>query len=196
MNKKLFVLGLSVLMIASIFSSCKKGEEDPTLSLLSRKARITGVWKLTSANYSEMGSNYTITYSFDGSILTTNYDYSGWDGSENSSYSVILTINKDNTYKIEETEDNDKTITEGYWFFAPANKEEDIKNKERVIFQKTKYTDEDGDIVTYDGNTNSEVEIFDLSRLANDEIIVNIDYIKTSGSVYKESGTKTYTKQK
>ncbi len=195
MNKKLLALGLAIFMIASIFTSCKKGEEDPALSLSSRKARLTGTWKLTSANFTEKGQNYTNVYTFDGTILTVNYNYSGWTGTDNSSYSLTMTINKDNTFEIEEIDDGDRTVTEGYWFFAPANKDEDIKNKERVIFQTTKYTDDDGDVTTYDGSTNSQVEVIDLKRLANKEIIIEIDYKRTSGSVYSITGTKTFTQE-
>src|SRR5687768_15511571 len=45
---------IRILLVSAVFcsilvsSSCKKGKDDPAVSFLSRKARITGNWKLES----------------------------------------------------------------------------------------------------------------------------------------------------
>lgn len=48
---KRYVLKLVILLlfVSSIFSSCKKGEEDPFLSFRSRDARIVGSWQLKNS---------------------------------------------------------------------------------------------------------------------------------------------------
>ncbi|MDD4575741.1 MAG: hypothetical protein PHI36_04870, partial [Bacteroidales bacterium] len=45
-NYKIILLLLAVF--ATTFSACKKGEDDPALSLRSRKARVAGEWKMTN----------------------------------------------------------------------------------------------------------------------------------------------------
>ena len=37
---------LTIMLIVTAFVGCKKGEEDPIISLRSRDARITGTWEL------------------------------------------------------------------------------------------------------------------------------------------------------
>lgn len=41
------VAGIAVLLTAGFVSGCKKGAEDPAISLRSRKARIVGEWDMT-----------------------------------------------------------------------------------------------------------------------------------------------------
>ncbi len=48
-NRRAFVLLLVAIMTATLFEGCfKKGDEDPFISLRSRKARITNKWKVSS----------------------------------------------------------------------------------------------------------------------------------------------------
>ncbi len=65
MTNKLFKFGLILLMFAAVFTGCKKGEEDPSISLLSRSARLTGDWNLTtgdwtSTNYDAGKGDYSV----------------------------------------------------------------------------------------------------------------------------------------
>ena len=57
---------LLLFFAVSLFFGCKKGENDPVFSLNSRKARLTGVWIVESA---EWNSGDT-TWVFDGAYLT------------------------------------------------------------------------------------------------------------------------------
>lgn len=50
MTKSFFYLTLGFFFI---ITSCRKGDEDPFLSLSTRKARITGEWEMTSLVYNE-----------------------------------------------------------------------------------------------------------------------------------------------
>jgi len=203
--KKQVVLALAILMFAGIFSGCKKGAEDPFFSLLSRKARLTGVWNLSDANYVEKGKSYTETYSFDDGtgIMTYSYKTGIIDFDDNYTYSRVLTINKDNSFVDIETITNDGvrvTTTEGYWFFAPKNDDLDLKNKERVVFQITKITvDNDGDVSfdEYNGATNSTTNIIDLTKLSNKQITINLDYTRTDedGLRYSISGSQIFIQE-
>lgn len=154
------ILFLAAIGLLAVTPSCKKGENDPALSLASRKARITGEWDVTNfeSTYTSLedGVTYTSTTSYDGSIQTTTYSWSE-DGSTTTSTSTRTVndhswvINKDGsftrTYEYtyqEEDEDfwsgNITTTTyvviettTGTWSFVGKVKDE-YKNKERVVF--------------------------------------------------------------
>jgi len=209
--KKVLSLGMIALLIASSFIGCKKGDNDP-LSLLSRKARLTGIWDLTSADYEEKdiddsGTDIT-SYSYDGTNMTETTDGNG----ETYAYTEKITIEKDGTFttvteKEKEYYDglNQKIGTEtetltGVWYFLDGNKDLDVKNKERVEFlvEKYKRVKPNGDTFEYEisGASNAFVNIILLDRLANKEIVTMFDYIYTlGGDSSSKSGTMTYTKE-
>lgn len=119
---------IAIMFSVMLFDGCKKGEEDPFLSLRSRDSRIEGTWKLVSVEKSVTSTDNTSTttvttketdvesLSYNGSSLTeTNKNTLEVSGSaaENetdktvSTYSLSVTINEDNTY----TYDESKTVT-------------------------------------------------------------------------------------
>jgi hypothetical protein len=55
--KKLTKAVLAILVVASSITACKKGEDDPGLSLSSRKSRLAGEWKV--ATYDEAITDVT-----------------------------------------------------------------------------------------------------------------------------------------
>ena len=178
-----------VMLVAAGFllamPSCKKGENDPFLSFKSRDARITGVWNLTSVDavYTNTTVNSgtittnTSTTTYDGSLMTNTWT-SGGGGSNSSSYSLKLTIEKGGTYKMVETDDGNVSDFEGYWWWLADN-----KKKTRIAF---------------DDDNNS----FDIDQLKNKEMIIKSDtYYKdtdTSGDSDEDvdTYTATYTKEK
>ncbi len=98
MKAKLLLLFFTV----SLIFGCKKGENDPVFSLKSRKARLTGVWVVESAEWHSADT----TWIFDGSKLTrtdTNsidvVDYSSkmeFDAAGNYATTMITTFPSDN----------------------------------------------------------------------------------------------------
>lgn len=77
---KLFLSILSILSVAFILGSCNKYEEGPSFSLLTKKMRITGTWKLEKVIDSDGSVEYPdeelkVTISKDGSI---SYDMGGF----------------------------------------------------------------------------------------------------------------------
>jgi len=72
--KKLITYGFALLMVSTIVTSCSKYEEGPNFALSSKKARLTGDWKLTAVN--ENGTDQNI-----------------------SSYQTTVSINKDESFK-------------------------------------------------------------------------------------------------
>lgn len=205
MKKKLFAISFLAIMISSIFVGCKKGENDPALSLLSRTARLTGVWSLSEANYTENYSNGSDTYSFTNQtgIMSVTSVWNSFNNTQNYTFSSVLTINKDNTFTLVEVRTDDgttTTTTEGYWYFAPKNKELDLKNKEAVVFQISKITKKDSDgtvFEQYTGTTNSHTDIIQLEELSNKQITVILNYTESDedGFSYSISGSKTFIQE-
>lgn len=68
-HKILILIGMMGLLFSLI--GCKKGENDPTLSLRSRKARLVGKWVLEEGNMT-LNENYKATQSSQGYSQTIN----------------------------------------------------------------------------------------------------------------------------
>lgn len=215
-----FLKLLLLTSIVSIFLSCKKGQDDPAISFLSRKARLTGNWLLQSGNW----SNITIStqnnkesqiFEFDGTYrkYTWRIDYANGQTVSNTSskkYQEFLNFERDNSFRYAQVftndeGDRDSTIYEGYWYFLDKISNEDIKNKERVqLFVKklieievTTTGTTTTQTSTYEGTTNSYIMTIDLRRLSNKEIITEFDSKRiVNGMQYIDSGTKTYKQDK
>jgi len=180
MKKTILNLGLLLLMGVMTLQSCKKGENDPFLSLKSRDSRITGTWVLKSKDFSQTQSatsnGVTITdvttQSYDGSLLTDVQN-----GNTNTvSFSSEMTINKDGTYTIISTDDGDKSESDGYWWWL-----NDKKNKTRIAF--------DDDAVSYV-----------IDQLKNKSLILKYDYhskdTNSNGDVSEVTTSSTMTFEK
>jgi len=216
MKKNFFRIALIVmvggLMMAS--SGCKKGENDPSISLRSRTARLAGEWSLSAKDYKETSisdnSSTTRTVTYDGTILTTvtvrKYKDS-WTGKDTTvtdtqtdSYSDNLTINKDGSFTRETLYGSTRTNYEGNWMWMKGNSEQELKNKQTIVLSTTKYTHVDGD-----GNTSYHNEsgksnfsnIIVIDRLANKEMVFLYDtkYSDDGGYSSTSSGTATYTQK-
>jgi hypothetical protein len=194
MKRVLLVLLAAVFAIPA-FQSCKKGENDPALSLKSRKARLCGEWNLKEG--------FTKNINHDGTITT--YTYNGTNvvitatGLPDDGYIITkkLTVNKEGTYKLENLYEDNETISEGAWYFGRANKDLDLKDKETVIFVRNKYTYVDGTTVITTGNETLEnFSTWQLDRLSSKELIVLINGAATeNGETSSYTGTMTYEKK-
>ncbi len=209
MRKVISLFTLSAIVIALVFTGCKKGENDPFLTLKSRTARLTNDWKLSSEDYTTVqtgtwfGSDYTTTtlYSFDGTsekqTITTSQGGSSTTSSNSYTYSLEISFEKDGTYKKTEINDGNATITEGNWIWMSKNKDKKLKNKEAIVMTVTKYTDKDGNVTTYDGKSNMADNIFVFDKLASDELVIALDYssVDSNGYIYSMTGTQTFSKK-
>ena len=194
MSKKLYNLAFIAIAIVGLttMSSCKKGENDPFLSLKSRKARITGEWKLT-------GGSSTNTYTSGGVIgsSTTTYTSSSYTitsvNSYTATYSETMTIEKDGTYEVVVTDDGETYTVKGVWFFSGKVKDLDLKNKEAIVMVSQEYS-EPGYFETYNGLYGDDVMIID--QLKNKEVVFKGSY-SSSGTGYTSNSTyeRTFEKQ-
>ncbi len=171
-----FVYFLCFTMAVLTILSCRKGPEDPFISLLSRKSRLVGKWKLvegrdTSTNGStsrfvDYNSTSMIEYSL-GAGIVNSYPYEEtWTFNKNSTFSYY-TKTQYPSGRIEEQTAN------GTWDFNSGYGDE--KKKEKVILTVTEYIDavtinSSTNAVSYKYSTNDEVMTLDLVRLSNNEL--------------------------
>lgn len=168
-----FVLSmLIVLGVSTTFTGCKKGENDPFLSLKSRKARISGEWTLVSGSETSTYNSGGVASSSSTTYTETSYIANG----TSYPYSEKMTIDKDGTYEIEVISDGDFYTITGNWFFAGAIKDLDLKNKEAIVFSTQNYS-EPGYSETYNGFYAGEVYIID--QLKNKELVFKGEYTST-----------------
>ena len=110
--KKLAIILTIVATTAMIFSSCGKYEEGPGVSLLTKKARITGTWAVVETITNGIGytgdDNETWTFNRDGTGNTTETDGSysetttfEWEFND-SKESIIIKKTHDNTFYLTE----------------------------------------------------------------------------------------------
>lgn len=152
---KFFPLSIIIiLLLISVFSSCKKGENDPVLSLKSRKARLCQTWKVTReegiSRYNEYG-HYTYSnscdFSYDGNyklihvygenpIISTAQvaEYTPYDETYSQYCTDYYTFHKDGTfeYTSSNTTTTEKTEYKGIWVFLSADNSMHTKNKEAI----------------------------------------------------------------
>jgi len=170
-----------------VLPSCKKGADDPFISLRSRTARLTGEWTISSGTVTNMnGSNsYTANYT------SSNCTYSVSGNSTTIMYTQKITIEKDGTYKVEENFDGDFSTEEGAWYFGGKSNELELKAGQSIVFLPTKRTS-GSDLYTYSGaNVPSYTWIID--QLKNKEIVINLNGTSmSSGTISTTSGTMTY----
>ena len=175
-KKLVFGFGFAILLTAPfIISSCKKGANDPTISLRSRDARIEGKWtmkklegkvseSLNSSNVTSYANTVTITndgskqaLTLEQTLTTITSKVTTRSFTKNQTYSLVLEIKKDQTFVATITTSNVdmKQTTD------PA-----VPNPDPVIFKNSftiypvkvgNYTFETlkyDEAITYDANSN------------------------------------------
>jgi hypothetical protein len=120
MKKSIALLGMALLVFTSVLiTGCKKGEDDPFISLKSRDARITAKWKLTKAEGTSTntfaGTTYTTTSNFNGTVYTITYSSGDVDS---YSYALEMEILKGGEMTSTETEDGEITTSKDVWFWT------------------------------------------------------------------------------
>ena len=179
--KKIIVAGIAIIALSVSIVSCKKGENDPFLSLKSRKARVVGEWTLTKVEgtYSDIdpadasnSTSSTTTYS-NGLETVTTTDGSGNSSVQTDSYTVDYSFTKDQKYTITTTRGTTVDVEEGDWLFMGKNKTDKIKNKEGIyLIKKTTSSTSGGVTVSspYTGVSNGMPILID--QLKSKEIVL------------------------
>ena len=214
--KKLIILSLAAIALMANLSSCKKGENDPFLSLKSRKARVVGEWTVTK----EEGTSQDISkISFGGvTVTTTTNETSTYNGTlftstsvttssaggnplentYNDVYTQSYTFEKDGSFSLETvyTGQNYTEKIEGTWAFVGKSKTAELKNKEAIALSVTKYSDIDNGVTTtYSATGFDDSIIIAIDRLKNKEMVFiqESTYSEPNGDTGSSSLTTTLT---
>lgn len=216
--KKYFLfaaMAITALTTSVSLNSCRKGEEDPAISLRSRKARLVGDWKLTEGktDQTQNGSLSTTTYDGTNEITTSNGQ------SDTTGFTNNMTFNSDGTYQSVTvtttsfsfwgiTSTTTTTTTEdGTWDFNSGIGDEKAKTK--VLIHPTKSVEVAVTSSSTSGTTtttNTDVytsNTFDYSMymtcLSNKELkfTINFNSTVTGGNTgsYTSTATRIYTAQ-
>ncbi len=197
---RLFSLLLISAILSTLAVSCKKGDGDPFFSISSRKARLTGEWKVVDINKKVTFRNTTIETKFDGNnkrVKTTVRDtiIDGKDSTliTESTYTGYINygFKKDGTYTMLESFTDDNTTftytlnVDGLWYFLGANKESGYKNKEILALQDRTYVFNPADFISayttkYKGD--NEMSILPIYQLKSTEIIFKVENTETINS--------------
>lgn len=136
MKKNQLVLNILICGMLLLLTNCKKGEEDPTISFKTRKARVTGDWHLktgtTSLTEMDKTKGYSTLLQFDGSGYTrTETPIGGTPTIYIGKYSMRISFKKDGSFSLAEIINGDNLMASGTWNFTSNIGK--YKNKECIV---------------------------------------------------------------
>gem|GEM_PF-1756388 len=165
--------GLAFLLFVIVFSGCRKGEDDPFISLRSRTNRLCGKWRLIESTQMVcFGEN---TSAFDSYQIQLNggqcvVTYRGFEV-DKFSYIQYLSFDKNGNYRIETESSGDNSVEEGKWSWCGKDKNREFKSKECLYLTCEKYNFNQGEEVNeYSGISNSPANMLMLKKLSKDTI--------------------------
>lgn len=192
------------IFIIGLTPSCKKGENDPSFTLLTRTNRLSGVWVLQNATFVNQDSTETIS---DNNLVTQYQNFT----SEPLPVSIVYSFEAPGTYKINkeyiypDNFNNSGSIAytwnyeeRGVWNFAGG--EGDTPKKSRLLLIPD-YFEENISV----GGSNIEAKsienprdgyLFDIDELRNDKLVLKYNLVKNTedGSIV-QNGNLSFKKQ-
>ncbi len=192
-----------MVLVLLPLTACKKGDNDPFLSLRSRKNRVCGKWKLSKGklmtsvtdNNVQTSSSRTAVYEEFQVTYTQMPGNTTWKNNR----SEILTFDEDGSFTqtIIETPVgslSNQTQVEGRWAFYGRNNKEELKNQEALSISVTSNTQTTGSTSTYyTDEAPITASIWRLEELRKDKMVVKYkNTVKDSGVFYVTEGDFTY----
>jgi len=196
-----FVLLLLLAIGAEgILTSCRKGENDPAISLLPRRVRLLGDWKLNGGEYKRTSNDTLVTTTYSESAATT---YHPVTGTSQVAYTSEIRFENDGKFSEKTTVTRLGFAPEVYssigrWNFMNRNKSQDLKAKEAVMISTEIYIEAGPGTcnctITASGPQSAAVWVLD--RLKNKEIRVqNESRITGPGVNVLNQWNKIYLKE-
>jgi hypothetical protein len=172
--KHKLLFAIVAITTAFTFSGClKKGEDDPSISFKSRKARVAGDWEVVSYKYTSTYNNpsnptwnSSTTYTMNGSTYTDVSTNGGVTTNTNGTETWKWTFEKDGTYDNTHTTDGKTDTEKGTWNFTSGVG--DLKNKSQITYYGQNYTYSGGSS-SYTGNYVDGA--YDLKELRNKKMV-------------------------
>lgn len=174
---------LFLLLVPLMTFSCQRGEEDPVISLVSRKGRLSGDWTVKS--YSAAMSGMTVT--FDGTNVTYIYTDSleltipmTWTMSFEREGAFVSTKTEDFPENAETGEQaySQTSVENGVWEFTGGN-DAPAKSQLLLLVEEVKVTRTDQgsniNIVSIE-NPNTGI-VYDIIKLSSDEMTLSYETV-------------------
>lgn len=196
---------LILIMLISL-SSCRKGDGDPFFSLLTRKERLTGEWKVSHYAKSVKFKNKEYYTAYDGvekratyiidstmSILFPAPHDSSFQYAVRWTYegNIYMDFDKSGTYNYTENLRNvsngvnTSLQSDGFWYFTGGNKNSGYKNKELLALQELSNTFSPSagysSSITYSGE--NKLLIYEIYSLKSKEIELYIQKEEVINSI-------------
>lgn len=199
MKKSISVIFLLFTIFSIEFVSCRKGEDDPALSLRSRKARMAGEWKMTSGKtvstnvYTSSSTTSTTTTTYDGANATesnvTTTPFGTFNTDDAYAYTDAITFEKNGKFSGANVNNGITTTFEGTWNFEGGVA--DVKKKTQLILFYTKIV-EDGATTTIEGNS-FQIK-YEIKELRNKKLVLTNTNKTTysNGDSYEDISETTF----
>jgi hypothetical protein len=200
--KKIFLLSaMAVLMLSSVvtLNSCKKGADDPAISLRSRTSRLAGKWTISAGTENSVSVNGANTSTSTTTINSTTITQVSNNTTTTGTIAYTVEFVKDGTYTMTRNETytgySYNVTSTGTWNFVAGGN--DLKNKEAIILTEKNSTR----VSSYGTSSNTNVssstassyaEKWIITRLANSELVVTANDNSVNGS-NSDNNTVTYT---
>ncbi len=197
MSKPLPSLILALFSGLFIFSSCKKGEDDPFISFHSRTARLEGEWKVTKMEYSEssVSGEYSTSrnINYDGttevSTITTKSPMVNYSETESKVYTETYLFRKGGTFTYHYYSAPESKQVDGTWTFLAKNETEKLKNKEAIFLNRDQN-------VSMNGSVGFKDYVIRINQLKSKEMVWKFSTSSSeNGNSYSSEQTITLTKQ-
>ncbi len=201
---KILSCALIFVLLSITLSSCfKKGDGDPFISLVSRKTRVVGNWKISTFTSTFSYTNQKHETTYDGITKKTVYTVTDsiivvptptphdstitYTKTKTYTGSIITDFDKNGDYYYREEFKDDTTglavviEVNGYWYFTGANTQNGIKNKEQLAIQATNYVVNPNIGISYTTIHSGEqtLDVYEIYELKNKEIILKVDKTET-----------------
>ena len=188
-----------ISFIALLFS-CKKGEKDPFISLISRKSRLSNEWKIDSWKENQINSGFNTSNQSIDLKISRNLDQNTFVVESDITFLAPFFIGTASVieakWKINKKGEWEKTLiyeystqnytnvtterTKGFWNFIGKGNE--FKNKERVVFHITSkskkeiFNNTDGTTLTNESieefNNGDNSVVYEIVQLKSKEVII------------------------
>jgi hypothetical protein len=196
MKTPISILCLSIITLL-LFFGCKKGADDPLISLRTRKARVVGNWTLKSGTrvfaYTSPGYHYIQDYT----LYNDRYDLTESETQNDTTkttvsskpYELKMEFKKDGSVLITEKRDSYAYIVNGQWNFTKGVGE--LKAKEEIIIN-TIHTENQ-----FSGSTTNQAGTemygrFTIKELRNKKMVLLFDSSQDDGGMTKSSVQGVY----